>query len=527
MIFDTDTVHVELVMAEGVCEYPSLDHYSFFARNESEIVETINNLYSLGHRINGGGMFTPLDAPHTAPKITATINSIARQLREAVEYSDVYGLHWQDAWQYRERHRFRSGIYRALPNTISIAQSFPREHYAHLPNDPDDHENIAFTATPEKGRADCQTVMSFGRYLKKYLPTISDAKIQEYVRLFRAAQETENFDLAYATDKATITRIFETKMCAQDSTTLSCMYGKFTGSKFADNKPYHVYADSSDVAVSYLTDSTGQIIARSVVSTRQKHWIRLYAIRVGAARHEVYIQRLKSALEAEGYKHGSLFGDRLTKRYDTYGENIGPYLDSNAAGIISHDRNFWVVTDNDDAEYVMQNQDGYITEIYHYICNICNDRYNNADDVTPIGDYCYCNACRDAHFVQAKGLYGKVWTDIEATILDCDDNYYTQRYADRHLVFRDDTYHTADCAHLCIECDNCSFESTDEDDFVDGLCADCQSADCAGFATTDNLGCDFVGRADELTDGLCKACHERKVYQSENQKVLAIGNANV
>lgn len=150
-------------------------------------------------------------------------------------------------WKEREQARFADGTYKPVP----VPLDYPADHFVHLSITETETDTVAYTPSEAYGEADRQVRLKFGRYLRKAFPDLTDVQVQAHVISLKSALAVMDapVTLHFATDRETINRIFETPMCACGSTYLSCMHGKFSG----EVRPYHVYADSPDVAVAYIT----------------------------------------------------------------------------------------------------------------------------------------------------------------------------------------------------------------------------------------------------------------------------------
>src|ERR1019366_9953468 len=146
---------------------------------------------------------------------------------------------------------------------IPVHLDYPADHYVHLSITETETDMVAYTPSDAYGIADRQVRLKFGRYLKKTFPDLSDAEIQGHVTAFKSALAVidKPAELHFATDIPTINLIFETEMRACGSDMVSCMHGKFDEDEI---RPYHVYADSPDVAVAYVMTGS-DIVSRSVV----------------------------------------------------------------------------------------------------------------------------------------------------------------------------------------------------------------------------------------------------------------------
>ena len=285
-------------------------------------------------------------------------------------------------WQEREITRFESGEYKRIPAKACIGLDFPGDHYPHLAIKSDDPTMIAYTVCEAHGEADRQTSLKYGRYLKKVFPDMSDSDVQSYVVALREARETgvngDAYTLHFTTERKTITEIFETEMSVCDSTAISCMHGKFAHWQDA---PYHVYSDSPDVALAYV-EHDGAIVARSVVSTTNKYYIRLYAI----SGSETLCSQLKRLLESAGYSKGSLNGSRLTRLDRRHGEEVLPYLDGGCTEVSEQGR-YWIVTS--DGDYDCCNTDG-TGESQEEHCESCGNPQDECECI-------YCECCEESY----------------------------------------------------------------------------------------------------------------------------------
>lgn len=277
-------------------------------------------------------------------------------------------------WNDTQWRRFASGEYKWLPKLDTLyGVVYPADHYLHLSVTDSEQDYVAYTPNAEYGERDRQVRLKFGKYLRKTFPELSDAVIQAAVIELRVKLARSIEVLCFATDRETINQIFETKMCPCDSTSVSCMYGKWDGDIV---RPYHVYADSPDVAVVYLTRSAA-IVARSVVSTKDKRWVRLYAVD-GCS---TLCTLLKDALKAQGYERGDLDGNRLTRC-----GSLVPYLDGSVQRITVHGK-YWIVCE--DGEYEATNTDGTYAEDVER-CSSCDRPEDDCECI-------YCECCEERY----------------------------------------------------------------------------------------------------------------------------------
>lgn len=297
------------------------------------------------------------------------------------------------SWEQREVLRFYTGVYREVPKLKALEHiEFPNtanyaRHYLHMSTVSNEFDMVAYTETWTKGEMDRQTRLKFGRYLKKYYGhCLQDHEISAAVAELRAVlgleeekeEKEEVTRLKFATDIETINRIFETRMCAKGSGEdyVSCMYGKWGGNK---NRPYHVYANSPDVAVAYMYKGE-EILARSVVSVKDKNWVRVYA------QNGDYdlCTRLEQLMKKEGYDGPeALVGNRLSKVTSDYGDEVYlPYIDPSGMDV-DDEGEYWVIVR--DGEYTCDDTEGRATQN--------GDRCSCCEELEVNCECSYCDCC--------------------------------------------------------------------------------------------------------------------------------------
>jgi hypothetical protein len=317
--------------------------------------------------------------------VNTTLNTPVRAEKEGT-------METKCTWESRELGRFADGTYKTVP--VSLA--YPAKHYVHLSVTDTENDYVAYTPSDAYGEADRQVRLKFGRYLHKTFPELTDAEIQSHVTELKSALSIADKPavLRFATDIQTINRIFETEMRACDSSYTSCMYGKFADDSI---RPYHVYAGSPDVAVAYVTDGEGAIVSRSVVSTKDKVWVRCYSVVGGESCADCCT--LRSLLADAGYAEGKLDGNRLTKLSTR--RVMLPYIDSGGRDV-RDDGDYWVVVADGDGDYKADSTDGTVTECGNrceccgcreedcecYICQCCGERSPDGCD-----ECCMCEEC--------------------------------------------------------------------------------------------------------------------------------------
>jgi hypothetical protein len=209
------------------------------------------------------------------------------------------------SWQVRERGRFVTGEYQALP--WATLPWFDRAetalHFAHVSTE--DGAKIAYTEDAVKGQADRQTRIKPGKYLARFYSDVLST--EEIARLSAEYSKTyEDNVLRFATTADDWERVYV------DGPS-SCM-SKPASSYDGPCHPVRVYA-GPDLQLAYL-ERNGDVTARAIVWPERKTYTRIYGDQV----------RLQDMLEEAGFSEGGLDGARLVRK----GYNGGfvlPYVD--------------------------------------------------------------------------------------------------------------------------------------------------------------------------------------------------------
>lgn len=347
----------------------------------------------------------------------------------------------EEPWHARERERFATGTYRAVPwAKCSINKP---EHYAHFSLDAPGM--VAFTPSAEHGRLDRQLRVRIGRYLEHWLLLEADDVrywTDEFRRQFPAT-------VRFASSADEIERVYT-------HGPNSCMSHSASHYNTRGIHPTRVYA-AGDLQIAYIgaDDDDERITARCVVWPARKlcSW-RIYG-------DEAVLER---ALRDLGYKQGNFGGARLARIPcgDTY---IMPYLDGIQS--VDDDGDCFIIAE--DGEYSAANTDGLLEDCGRRCAN-CDCRigtyeyYANPDGDTLCED-CYCELCTSCNRCD-----NDIFRDDSITV-DGDD--WCEHCANRHAT---------QCAH-------CGDYTTDPNtvDSDDAWCADCvrQNAtwcdDCDGY----------------------------------------------
>jgi hypothetical protein len=193
-------------------------------------------------------------------------------------------------WHERERNRFKNGAYKPV---LWVDETWWKEidgHFAHI--SVKDPTRIAFTPDAIKGKADRQTAMLPGKYLKQFFGNVLDAEqIRDYA--MQHNNEFEQNEIKWAKTAEEIEHVYKVGP---------------DGSCFKGTNKANLYA-TEDFAVAYLQDEDGRITARAVCAVNRKVYPYAYGDR----------DRLHDLLRKAGYKlstNGTDYnGLRLLKKW--------------------------------------------------------------------------------------------------------------------------------------------------------------------------------------------------------------------
>lgn len=247
-------------------------------------------------------------------------------LRMVREYSSKEVL----AGKRRERDRFASGDYKALPDWFTEAYSKP-DQFAHWSKQ--DHRAnegyIAYSPTPEHLVDDKQVTLLASTYLAREFDHLPGNEISQiHSRLINSRKAA---DLCFTRDPAVVKEAYINKEhCAESSNYPSCM--RYEPENF--ELPPHIHpvdayvGPDSTFSLAYLRrQSDKEITARAIVSETAKTYIKVYGF------DESDRVMLMDMLKAKGYRRVDNFaGERLhIMKHPRFSKQvIVPYMDGTA-----------------------------------------------------------------------------------------------------------------------------------------------------------------------------------------------------
>jgi len=195
---------------------------------------------------------------------------------------------------------------------------------------------IAYTENTAKGKKDIQIRSKVGKYIKKYFPDESASKIgyiTDRFNLFQLGEEiskeSQNYKLKFAKTADEIEWIYslDINLSAYEDgygSERSCM--QYDAEEYyCEVHPCRVYGGDPRIAVAYLEDKYGNVVARSIVNLEKKEFVRTYFL-------PDYSDIFEKILYSNGFSYNSkcLEGTYLSLIWIDYYKKdgfIAPYLD--------------------------------------------------------------------------------------------------------------------------------------------------------------------------------------------------------
>lgn len=357
---------------------------------------------------------------------------------EATFASEIGEPNEENWWLWREFLRTVFERYTPVTNVMpefnNVLAANPRlkHHFLHVSGlNP---MLVAYTEDEDRGLRDIQTTTKIGRYLTRYAP---DFNTSYYSNQYLVSQCPPV--LKFAHDRETIHRVYA-------NGPHSCMVNTYRYD-YDDNKVYavEVYA-GPDTAVAYIGDYriAGGVTARSVVNTKDNHWVRCYG------NDEV----LRALLNKAGFSPGSLEGCRVLRMLDSNYDPIMPYLDGVQRASYYNDE-YLVITEN--GEYRCDKTDGTCVKEDEYVCADCEQGYSDEDEGSHLDHGWVCDSCLSNNYTYAYTGSGQEYISNDEGIYEYNGDYYTSSGLERHnLILLEDgeVYHQEDVAEDYLNDDN-------------------------------------------------------------------------
>lgn len=334
----------------------------------------------------------------------------------------------------------------------------------------EDGERIGYFRTAEAVMRNRVTVTTMAKVLGKapeHIPEhVATTIHREWVTHQKAkkAPMTVEFLRLHEVSPDEVQEVYRMHFQAIDSSAKSCMMGK----------PYaraYAHENNEDYALALGMKGDG-IVARTLVNTKKKTYLRLYGI-AGEDKNDLALQ-LGHTLEQDDYEQDDDTLTGLTLAYER--ENRVPYLDcqrncewDNGNLVVDPDGN--IECDNTDGGYSGGQR-----------CGCCGDNMNEDEACTVYEDESVCEHCLDHHYTACRDRYGD-------TVYVHDNSDFVQAY-DGTCFLNERAAMAAD--YVCCSggdydgdwfpidqtftCEDCGETFRDSDYGSDGMCQDCCEA---------------------------------------------------
>jgi len=282
------------------------------------------------------------------------------------------------------------------------------EYYIHQATS--DPLKIAYTPSPEYGRADRQVVTTVGRFLTKhYRERFTDLQIRDIVDEHRARYGEPRVHFAFSADA--IERVYTTGPS-------SCM--SYSADAFrTPEHPVRVY-DGPDTVLACIESTPGKYTARCVVRLDRQPMTFSRVYGDGAL--------LKERLRAFGFVEDpdwSLDGVRLRLVLDR-GAPLCPYIDG--SGIACNDGEFLVIGSG---RLCCQQTNGYAGRVEEdeedeegFRCSHCDD-WDDGDENRTWEEESICDHCAENYYVRAVcNRRGDMYYVRDNRVIEADGEYY-------------------------------------------------------------------------------------------------------
>lgn len=289
-------------------------------------------------------------------------------------------------WQGRELNRITTGHYKpvCLANKCFYLNSiYANQHFLHLSKD---GTKVAFTESPEKGIQDIQTVMTPGRYLAKYFPSLHPEVLDSYVADF--VRVHGQYELKIQKDGTEIANDYRRVKLG------SCM--SYSGDNYNSSvHPCTVYgAGDIECATAWLDD---KMVARCLIWRREGQETLVSRIYGDVAPMQSALATIGIETKSDKSTYDSLEGARLLRVEDSTNRFVIPYIDS--CQYVRDTGDYLIIDDSGDIDSQCSHSTGGLSGHAH-VCDRCEDGVDedNLNSVrTAYGLEQWCDHCFDNH----------------------------------------------------------------------------------------------------------------------------------
>lgn len=249
-----------------------------------------------------------------------------------------------------------------------------------------DAAKIACYPTLKDAKRGREIVMAPGRFFAAVYPNASASEIQRMAEKY--AMATAPASVHFAKHEDDFSRVY-----ASARGFSSCMAGEWEGEEDCNPVRFYGHPDN-DLSLAYLTHNNkpgGETVARSIVNTAKKCYVRIY----GDARLETLLENM--GYSCDGYK--ALNNQKCHAR-TINGDLVAPYLD--AIQSIDWDKCSDYCRISEGGYYQASETDGTAMREHRQECENCGDEMDEDDgSYSDYHDMTICSDCADCSFTYA------------------------------------------------------------------------------------------------------------------------------
>ena len=347
-------------------------------------------------------------------------------------------------WVYRECARFHfehytPPLFLEQLHSLNLLDKSLWWHFPHISIE--EPSMVAYTPSPEYGKADRQVRMKVGRYLQQFY-----GKMLTQDQIRSMANGVKNLTFHMSKERSAFKAVYEDSSGDRGQTG-SCMAGSNIGDVYGDYHPAEVYA-SGDFAITWLTDHiTNELVARAVLAYPDQpnnggHFVRLYGDEACS---------LHDMLTAKGYEKRSEYksGLRLLVLTDDNDNYLMPYIDGCERNVSMMNGSWIIGSCQGEHHHIASSQSG----IYEggAICDHCGDHTDQSEEDMAYSDYhgIRIGECCLDEYTYCYSRHGNMDYIESSNVVYCetDGEYYHDRCLDEHGIVhceREDAYRSED-----------------------------------------------------------------------------------
>lgn len=255
-------------------------------------------------------------------------------------------------------------------------------------------EGVSFYSNPQDLERNRRTTTTFGRYLRKVAPQLSDAQIEACVDRYNKMYKKRDFVLKRGKSRSDFAHAYNGKQAemlnprtnsARKSLANSCMRNM----RIEGMSPAEVFA-SGDFEIIWIEDDKGLIGGRVVVYLREEGKPQAGPL-YGVCEHSLDLLEAElKEMDADLYDDADWSGAKLLRIPVYSNDLLMIYCDMAEEG---YDDGDYIILNHRHSNVCVQTTQGYIGSGDSTSCTACEDRVHEDDVYTNTHGECYCEMC--------------------------------------------------------------------------------------------------------------------------------------